>query len=57
MIRGIVNLDRRERRLAGFTRGSRGIKVRLAQQLGVTIWCVDSVIRKRSWKNIQARKL
>lgn len=55
MIRGIIRLDRRERKKAGFARGTNGLAKRLAAEFGVTVWCIESIVKEKRWKHVQAK--
>jgi len=55
MIRGIVRLDRHERRKAGFARGTNGLAKRLAVAYGVSEWCIESIIKGKRWKTVEAK--
>lgn len=56
-VKGVVLLDRRERKRAGLKRGSNGIVDRLAQHLGVSRWCIESIIRRRRWRGIKPKRM
>ena len=57
MILGIVRLDLQERRKAGFKRGTNGLTLRLAQEFRVTVWCIESIRKKRRWKHVSPKRL
>lgn len=54
-IRGILLLDRRERRAAGYERGTRGLRKRLAQHYRVSIWCIEAVAKRRRWRHVRIK--
>lgn len=57
LIRGIYKLDRKERRKAGFSRGTNGLRDRMAIEFKVTVWCIESITKDRRWKRVRAKIL
>lgn len=51
-IKAVVKLDRKERRAAGFKRGTNGLEKRLAKHFNVSVWCIESIVRKRRWRAV-----
>ena len=54
-VKAVIALDRRERKALGMRRGTNGLHQRLAKHLGVSVWCIESIARKKRWRNVPAK--
>jgi hypothetical protein len=57
MIKAIVNQDRRERRMAGFIRGTRNLAKRIAEQFGLSVHTVMAIKERKRRAKVWARSL
>lgn len=54
-IRGVLNLDRRERKTVGLNRHSNGIKQRLADKFGVSVHTIHEIQHGRRRRRVRIK--